>query len=329
MSIKPIQNDMCILIASHISDTSRLSFLKECIDSLIAQTIQVPIHISVSFSMSSIHNTFNDLILKYSHWVQLDLLNVHVRDTPTPQMRHYQLLLQEITDSNRPTWIMFCDDDDIYTATRVEQFVATIKQDSLIVNEISKKMYAGLYENTHGKSHQDMRHEYWSYCIHTSILEAFFATLIKHPIILDNKCCDVLFAEYLRRLSDTWVFSILQGTYYEYRVEENANSITGFIKSKQSIYTTNNAPPSMGDDAWLDYVIGWNDYLHENMHIYMHDTYLLALVGMSFDNIVRREFRGNYSIIDYVDQSHITKLRDVYDSVRSVCQEIYHIPILK
>lgn len=321
------QNKYCIFVASHLSNVIRIPYLIECIQSLLSQQKLIPIYLSISFHNSEIREEYNKQMQIYKVFFHNQFLNIRTRHHKTSQMRHYQLLLQETITTYRPDWIMFCDDDDTYSSSRSEDIIATLKRGYRTTMDLHDKLYAGLYENIHGNSHHEVRHEYWSYCINTSIMESFFATIQHHPTVLDNKCCDVLFAEYLRRLSGIWVFSNLRGSYYQYRVENNADSITGFIKSKQSVYSNCDAPPSMNEDTWLDYVIGWNDYLHENIDVYMHDTYLLALVGMTFDNIVRREFKENCSIIDYVDQCHITKLKKVYDSVRSVCDEIYQIPL--
>ena len=47
MEVKP--NNYCILIASHISKGERVCYLKECLNSLINQTMKVPIYVSISF----------------------------------------------------------------------------------------------------------------------------------------------------------------------------------------------------------------------------------------------------------------------------------------
>ena len=41
--------DFCILMASHISYEHRIPFLVECLESLVKQSLSVPIYVSMSF----------------------------------------------------------------------------------------------------------------------------------------------------------------------------------------------------------------------------------------------------------------------------------------
>ena len=60
-------------------------------------------------------------------------------------------------------------------------------------------------------------------------------------------------------------------------------------------------------------MLRWNDYLHDNLTIFMHDTYLRTLVGCDLETILKTEFKNNYAILDYVDQRHVHKITEIYN----------------
>jgi hypothetical protein len=157
------------------------------------------------------------------------------------------------------------------------------------------------------------------------LLTRFFDVVEPTIGILDDRCCDVLLAEYLRRKSPDWVYATIEQPLYHYREEENDDSVTGFIQTNQHKYTNQTSPPPIGDDAWLDYVLAWNDYLRDNIHIFLHDTYLRTLVGCDLDAILRVEFQNNYAILDYVDQKHIGRITELHERVKGVCEEMYDL----
>jgi hypothetical protein len=159
------------------------------------------------------------------------------------------------------------------------------------------------------------------------LLEQFMDIVEKYPSVLNDKCCDVLFGEYLRRKDNKWIFMQIAKQYYNYRIEDNDESITGFIRSKQTKYSKQSKPPSEDSDEWANYVFEWNDYLHENIDIYLHDTYLRSLIGSNIDEIFKSEFLANYSLLSYIDKDHIIKINDQHSLVRKVCDELYDIKL--
>jgi len=160
------------------------------------------------------------------------------------------------------------------------------------------------------------------------MLVDFYAKLSNYPDIIDDRCCAVFFGDYLRRCGPTLLFARVTEHYYNYRVENNSDSITGFIKSNQHKYTNlEPAPPREHVQEWADYVIYWNQYLHENMDVYIHDTYLRTLVGCNIDYILRAEFMANYSLIEFVDACHVQKITEYHHRLRSICNELYDIPL--
>jgi hypothetical protein len=320
----------CIAVASHISNESRIPYLIECLTSLTTQTIPVEVYLSISCvndevkekTLNSINNE-NKILNEY--------LNIRVREQKTSQMRHYFMLYQEIHQKHQ--WILFCDDDDTYHTYRTNLFIQTIQsiQPQLdTANEerdttLPKLELAGVYENISQPTHHTKRHEYWCYCIRMDLLTRFFNVVEPTIGVLDDRCCDVLFAEYLRRKSPEWVYATINQPLYHYREDENHDSVTGFIQMNQHKYTNQTSPPPMDNDNWLSYVLTWNDYLKDNLHIFLHDTYLRTLVGCDLDTILRVEFQNNYFILDYVDQKHIMRITELHNHVKSVCTEIYDL----
>lgn len=340
---------LCILIGSHISNPRRIAYLEECLLSLARQTLPIPIYISISFQTEELAKQTIDQLQANNEIVAANRIHIQIRDQKTPQMRHIEKLVNEL--SSKYDWFMFCDDDDTYEAGRAAYFSAYITKALGEIEDINnatnsgtnsgtdpdqpdqpaseKRTLAGIYESTFGKDHREHRHEYWCYCVHVAILREFYAKLSKYPDVLEDKCCDVLLAEHLRRLSPTKLFARITEKLYNYRIDNNSDSITGVIQTNQPKYTNleRKMPPREQAGEWAEYVIYWNDYLYENMQVYIHDTYLRTLVGCDLDYILRSEFMGNYELIPFVDECHVQKIRDYHVRLRGICNEIYDTAI--
>jgi len=323
-----IQTDsFCIIIASHLSNSKRIEYLSECLESLINQSIKIAIYLSISFENDTIKEEFfqHQTITKVDNKI-----NMIIREQKTPQMRHIYLLNKEIkenkTNKKPCKWAMFCDDDDIYDKIRVEKIVQYIEGLNRQCSQYEDKICAGLYESTFGKDHREHRHEYWCYCINIELLNKFYERIEKFPDIIDNKCCDVLFAEYLRRSGPDYIFGRIEEKLYNYRVENNNDSITGFIKENQGKYTRFNEPPSLMDINFSEYVVDWNDCLYENMDVYLHDIFLRTIVGCDLDYILKAEFRADSALLSYVDKCHLENITEKHHYWRNVCNGLFDIP---
>jgi len=310
-----LPDKICIIVASHITNPKRVLYLNECLASLVQQTIPVAIYLSISFEDAELRDKTITTI------PESDILNLRIREQKAPQMRHIEMVCNEIKDKYE--WVLFCDDDDTYAPTRVERFAEHIAD---LIGTGSTTI-AGAYENTFHKDHREQRHEYWCYCVNTRIILRFFNGLQQYPDVVENKCCDVLFAEYLRRLYPAFLYARITGGLYSYRVEQNADSITGVIKANQNKYSNIAEPPLAEDPAWAEYVISWNAYLHENINVFLHDTYLRTLCGVSFEDILTAEFRNNRPLLKFVDECHYTQMHDYHKQLWKACNEIYDIPI--
>ena len=321
-------NDMenssfCIAIASHISNPKRITYLMDCLGSLLQQTIVIPIYLSISFENETSKHIFIGE-LEANSFQYSPYLNIAFQENKTPQMRHFQVLFQTMKIDHN--WIMFCDDDDTYDPSRVENLIKSIYTIQDQCNDPGKKL-AGLYESHCNKDHREHRHEYWCYCVNKSIMERFYSALGEYPDIIDNKCCDVLFGEYMRRLGANHFFGRLDMRLYNYRVTENQDSVTGIIQSRQSIYIRNGDHPPIGDPDLPDYILDWNDYLYKNLNVYLHDVFLRTIVGCEFDFILKAEFRGDYDLLTYVDDCHVDTMRKQHEYLRIVCSKLYDIPL--
>lgn len=319
---------ICVAIASHISTLRRIDYLIECLDSLAKQTTAITIYLSISFENDELYENF---VSKVSGIQFQTKPVIKVLNQKTAQMRHYSLLQEDI-QSGGHEWILFCDDDDTYQPTRVEMFLRTIELAQIECSALSDKKLAGIYESTFGKMHQEHRHEYWCYCISAEIYYRFFNKIDAHPEIIDNKCCDIVFAEYFRRMGDPYVFGRITDPLYNYRVENNGDSITGVIQYRQKTEVRRaNPPPYMAGEEPCDnpalqtYVEELNKYVNENMSVYLHDTYLRSVVGVDFDLILQKEFTLDYPLLAYVDYKYIQTLKEYWEYLRTRCNEIYDI----
>jgi Glycosyl transferase family 2 len=311
-------DSFCIAIASHISNPNRIQYLIECLQSLVNQTIQISVYLSISFETPEIRDIFlNSLKIEYPK------IFVFIREQKTPQMRHFYLLLDVI---KKHKWVMFCDDDDTYDKGRVENIIKSIYTIEMQYNS-EDKIFAGLYESHCGKDHREHRHEYWCYCVNKCILERFYDTLDGYDDIIDNKCCDVLFGEYMRRLSLSYFFARLDMRLYNYRVVENKDSVTGVIQSKQGLYSVKEPHPPLGDPRLPEYILDWNDYLYDNLDVYMHDIFLRSIVGCDIDYIFKAEFMANYDLLEYIDECHIDKMKEYYEYLRTASNLLYDFKI--
>ena len=313
-------NSLCIVIASHLSNTKRICYLIECLESLLKQTVPISVYLSISFQTQEIKEDF----LKTNRLSELcSKINLRIEERKTPQMRHFYLLYPEL--QRKHNWVMFCDDDDTYEPNRVERISQNIYSGDNQCKQMNKTL-AGLYESTFGKDHREHRHEYWCYCVNIEMLGKFYEKLIDYPDIIDNKCCDVLFAEYLRRASPDHLYCQLKENLYNYRVEENSDSITGYIKGNQQKYTRFNQSPGITDINFADYVVDWNECLYENMEVYLHDIFLRTIVGCDLDYILKAEFRSDSELFGFVDSCHLEKIKKNHQYWRGACDKLFDIP---
>jgi len=306
-----LQLDICVIIASHISLKERIPHLMTCLRSLFDQTIPVTVYLSISFKTDELKA---DVLQRLTEFGGNKHMILKPRDAKTSQMKHISMALTDVKSTH--DWIMFCDDDDTYELNRVEMFMPLLKKGT-----------AGVFESWVGLSQQQYRYEFWTYCIRPYVLVPFFEFLDDQPDILDQSCCDIMLVEYLRRLNTlTYIFERLDipesAPLYHYRKVDNEHSVTEHIIKAQGGIRVGN-PPEITDVRFSDYIVEWNDYLYQNLHIYMHDVYLRTVVGCDFDYILQKEFHVDYKYLEFVDPIHVDTLRRYHDRVRGLCERIY------
>lgn len=324
--------EFAVFIGSHISSVKRIAFLSETINSLIKQTKPAGIYISISFENKDLEEIFKKNIMRsplVNTFSSFYSFYYFIRDEKTPQMKHLEFICSQLRRTiyhPLPQWILFSDDDDTHVEDRVERFAKQIELCEADLNKavMDPDRLVGLYEShDFGINHKHQRHEYWCYCVRFSLLCEFFKKLEPYPDVIENKCCDIVFGEFLRRRKSSDLFSYIDAKMYNYRRENNTDSVTGRIISKTDVKLRTPNPPSMDCNEIVDYIMEFNDYLHENIEIYMHDTFLRTVVGSQFDDILRAEFLADYALLNYVDVCHKDKLRVYHEHLRAVCLAVY------
>jgi glycosyltransferase involved in cell wall biosynthesis len=320
MSLHP--SSASIIIASHISNPKRIGHLMECLHSLIHQSVPIAIYLSISFESTELRERFASTYSEHKE-LQSELLYIWIKTSKTPQMLHMHDLLPLI--SKKHEWIMFCDDDDTYEPNRVLALLQTILNCSIQITAYPGKKLIGVYESTFGKVHQEQRHEFWCYCIHISMLTRFMDVVRPFPDILHHKCCDVLFGEYLRRVDpNTFLYGTVTDKYYNYRVDNNSDSITGEIQQRTKLVRP---AREITDSNRAECAAELNEYLNKNIEIYIHDTYVRTIIGNSFDEILQNEFKSEYLVLPMIDTKHILEIHDYHTRLRDVANQLYFIKI--
>ena len=217
------------LIASHIDSINRLKYFKYLINSIEKQTRQLDdLYISLSCN-----EKIRKQIIKYI----ISLRNKHgwkifIQNKQTKQFKHYEFLSMKIPETN-DIWLMFSDDDDIWSEERTKlyynQIVKMEKNNFINLNyKNGNKVY--IIENLNSccdtnrnndtsqlKVPKDILNEinkgninhvlidnkqlknYINYCINSLIFLNFFKSI--NEKILYNSLCDVRFSTYMSNIS--------------------------------------------------------------------------------------------------------------------------------
>lgn len=169
-----------IIIPCHIDNLKRIDKFYKCMMSLINQTNQADILISIGFTSSQLKPLFTRTIQsneidKYPH------ISLYYHDQPKSQFEHFYFLSQHI----KSDYVMFCDNDDMYTIKRVEKFYNLIKSD-----EQNHSIYLEKQEYFHPS--------YNEYPMHVVKATVFKDFLNKSKKWHYHKYCDMLFSKYLQ-----------------------------------------------------------------------------------------------------------------------------------
>jgi glycosyltransferase involved in cell wall biosynthesis len=156
-----------VFVASHITYDDQLKYLRECISSLLNQTTEVDIYVSISYE-----SKYESKVRALPGMYQMLPIKILIRDTQTSQMNHIRLLTHEFADNHK--LIMFCDDDDTYEPHRVEWFNL---QDE-IITKVQKSLRERnvLFESAEKKRIMgDTITEFWHCAVLPKQLHDFFS----------------------------------------------------------------------------------------------------------------------------------------------------------
>lgn len=293
----------CIIIPSHISHISRINLLMNSLTSLEQQTYKIPVYLSISFETPTFQQIFEKTLKTRN--INQETNNTFIQNAKTPQYRHIEILYKKLRKEYK--WFFFCDDDDTYNPSRVHVFMNYIQaldltQDPTLKNK--NPLFAGIYESQDKKTHQEQYYEYWSYCVHTNILDRFYKDIYNYDeSLLDHVLCDIVFATYLRKLPPTFVFVPIPENNYNYI--RNEKSMTGIVKTlNQSKENPQHREKSHIDDL--------NDHYKNNLHHLSNSMFMLALWDYTFEDALQKIFTPS-TTSNRIHIEIIESLRTVYD----------------
>jgi len=302
-------NTIGILIPSHITEATRIAHLKECIGSLADQIYVVDVHLSISFETALLRSVFQRMIEKY--YKDVEFLHIHEQETKKSQFRHIEFLYGEIKD--KYDWVMFCDDDDSYHPTRVAEFncaIDSIKGDASIVGITEMKKI----------SDDDTWYEYWCSCVQKHILGTFIDKLYKIDLtFLEYKCCDVLFANYLRFSHNIRYLGNPGLTLYNYR--QSDTSFTGNVRTQNE--NIKSKITNLNDFG--TFIKVWGKAMQEQKEEICNGIYLWVLVfpTIEFHDLLTDVIGPNAQFIDKLDKNLVQSFKERYNYIRNICLNMY------
>lgn len=309
--------ETCIIVPSHINNINRTKLFICCLQSLINQTIKIPIYLSISFETELDKTLFNKLFEK-NNMLNNSLICIMYQGIKTSQFRHIEKVIDNIKDTYK--YVMFCDDDDTYEIERVEKFMIMIEHGC--TNCPKDKIFVGAYESVLQKgSHSLSFYEYWSYCVNIEFIINFI-NIIKinnYDYYIDNKMCDVLFSTYLRHLNNKHLFISINEKLYNYN--RNEYSITNKISKQNKI--NNNIITNLEYNFEI-FILGLNKTLEENMESIKNNIFLkYSMCKVSFENILNQLLKENYKYKNKINKKILEKIKFEYDNIKYLCDILY------
>lgn len=310
---------ICIIVASHISISIRVKYLCECLNSLINQTIVIPIFLSISFENALVYQIFQKT-MTLNNLLENTNIVVFYQDKQTSQFRHIFQVFEII--KNDYDYIMFCDDDDTYENIRVQAFVeALIDAINGMKNHIGKQL-VGIYERKNNESHTNAYTEFWNYCIDVKYIQQFITIINnggfnKH---IDNNYFDMMFGSYLRFLDNTHVFGSLNYKLYNYNKYDN--SLLGITQAnnllhKKIKYRNLNNP--------YESLKRCNDYIINNINRMKKNMFLQISRGLNYNEqcVINECFPMEEDrFICLLDPMLILELKQYYTDVKQMAISI-------
>jgi hypothetical protein len=309
--------EACIIIPSHIQNISRTKLLMISLQSLINQSVKIPIYMSISFETTLSKSLFEKCMVKYN-LCDIDILHIVYQIDKTSQFRHIENIINIIKDKFK--FVLFCDDDDTYNNMRVEKFMFMVNQG--YKNCPKDKKLTGFYERQNNESHCEKFYEYWSYCVNIDIIINFFNIIKKnnYDYYIDNKFCDILFSTFLRRLDNTHWFCSINETLYNYNDNENNKySITNIITNKNS-----EIQESFKCTNFNTYIKSLNNDIETNIININNNVFIIySMYKSSLKYILKHILKNHYKYIDNIDKRLLNKIKVEYNNIKNMCSFLY------
>jgi len=213
---------VAIIIPTHINYEGQTNLLDKCIQSLLNQTILPDsIYISLSFEDKYI----NDIKNIWAKYKKISRIIFKRSKKQKYQMEHLYSIVSNINEGDYDMF-MFCDDDDTYHSTRVEELSKAFNYGK----KIYPKKFGGAKE-IFKDADTSSSPEYWAYGIKPSVIKDFFKLFENQTHKLAHKFGDLYLKHYLRRTLhyEYWMIIKPSTALYNYN-KNNPNSICGKIE---------------------------------------------------------------------------------------------------
>lgn len=215
--------NICIIVASHISTAVRVKYLCDCLNSLLEQTLVIPIILSISFEDELVFTIYKKQ-MEMKKLSNNPNITVIIRENKTAQFRHIFKVFESV--KHKYDYFMFCDDDDTYNNTRVYKFVNSLLYG---LNTADSRIFAGVCEIDEVYLRDKKSIEYWNYLLCSNILQEFITKIQVGGFdnFVDNFMFDMLFGYYLmmKICNDIITVMEIKEKLYNYNIHDN--SVTG------------------------------------------------------------------------------------------------------
>jgi len=257
-----------IIIPCHIESIIRIDKFYKCLISLINQSEKCNIFISVSFISNQFKQLFNN-VLENNNINENENVKIYFHDKVKSQFQHFKYLEDKLDCD----YVMFCDNDDLYTNDRVKVFKNMIEKD-----ELKHSVYI--------EKHNLFHVFYNEYPMHVVKKEVFSEFLSKSEMWHYHKYCDMLFSKYLQSYYYNDDSLVINQRMYIYVKKNDGSSITSYNRLKNN---KNGTQVINGYDELQKY---WNEQF-----ISMKDNLFVIILlnsDLSFDNTLKEMMTHNY-----------------------------------
>lgn len=308
----------CIIVASHISTAIRVNCLCECLNSLLDQTVVIPIILSISFE-SELVFTIYKMKMEMKNLVNNPNITIIIREHKTAQFRHIFNVFEIV--KHKYEYFMFCDDDDTYHINRVYKFINSLLYG---LNQVDTRIFAGVCEIDEVYLQDKKTIEYWNYLLCSNIIQEFITKIQVGGFdkFIDNFMFDILFGYYLMLNIGNDIFWLMEikDKLYNYNIRDD--SITG-IWNKPMTGLSKFIP----QNSIQDYKNDLNSRLKNVLPLLKQNLFYSTSVGNNFD--VEKyiiEWLGIEShpikkqIIQFFEPKLLQELESYYNEVKTMTE---------